>query len=156
MAEFCQKLTKLEGTSWGEISIQDRVYTVQLNTNEFWKKIGSLLAKFCKAGCTITIGIFKLLQTRSAFHRFRGRKNFSTVDFNDIGLLSSISWRCWVYFPVTSPRFLLFRRRGGVTHARFSYFPGTCKHPSTFSHQRYYFLKTLPLTSSGILKIIYI
>jgi hypothetical protein len=62
-------------------------------------------------------------------------------------------WRCWVYWPVTSPRFLLFGRRGGVTHARFSYFPVTCKYTSTFSLQRYYFLKTLPLTSSGILKI---
>jgi hypothetical protein len=49
---------------------------MQLITNEF----GSLLAKFCKAGSTSTSGIFKLLRTRTAFRRFRGRKNFSTVE----------------------------------------------------------------------------
>ena len=50
------------------------------STNEFWNKLGSLVAKFCKAGCTSTIFIFKLLQTRTAFRRFRGRKTFCTVD----------------------------------------------------------------------------
>ena len=57
--------------------------TVQLCTRvltNFWNKLGPLVAKFCKAGCTSTIFIFKLLQTRTAFRRFRGRKNFSTVD----------------------------------------------------------------------------
>jgi hypothetical protein len=29
-------------------------FTVQLSTNEFWYKLGSLLAKFCKAGCNST------------------------------------------------------------------------------------------------------
>ena len=68
---------------------------------------------------------------------------------NHIGLLLSISWRCWVYLPIPSPGFLLFGRRDGVTLARFSYFPGTCKYPRTFSLQRYY-LKTLPHTSCSI------
>ena len=60
-----------------------------------------------------------------------------------------VSWRCWIYLPVTGPRFLLFGRRVGVTLARYSYFPCTFKNPSTFSLQRYY-LKTLPLTSCSI------
>ena len=129
--------------------------TVQLSTNKCWNKLGALLDKFCKAGCTSIIGIFKLLQTRTAFRRFRGRKTFVRWTRDQIGQLSFISWRCWVYLPVPSPRFLLFGRRSGVTLARFSYFPGTCKYPSTLSLQRYY-LKTLPLTSCRILKILYI
>jgi hypothetical protein len=51
-----------------------------LSTDEFGNKLGSLLAKFCETGYTNTSGIFKLLQTRTAFRRFRGHKNFSTVD----------------------------------------------------------------------------
>jgi hypothetical protein len=122
-------------------------FTVQLNTRvltrgsstavltsfEIKIKVGFLLAKFCEAGCASTIGIFKLLQTRTAFRRFRGRKNFSTVDpesYRTIIILEVLG-----YLPVPSPRFtprfLLFGRWGGVTLARFSYFSGTCKYPST-------------------------
>jgi hypothetical protein len=39
----------------------------------FLNKLGSLLAKFCEAGCTSTIiSIFKLLQTRTAFSQISG------------------------------------------------------------------------------------
>jgi hypothetical protein len=67
-------------------------FTVQLHPNEFWNKLGSLLAKFCirqavpgiqdvyQYYSSSTSGIFILLQTRTAFRRFRGRKNFGTVD----------------------------------------------------------------------------
>ena len=83
------------------------------------------------------------------FADFGDAKTFVRWTRNHIGQLSFISWRCWVYLPAPSPRFLLSGRRSGVTLARFSYFPGTCKYPSTFSLQRYY-LKTLPLTSCSI------
>ena len=67
------------------------------STNEFWNKLGSLVAKFCKAGCTSTIFIFKLLQTRTAFRRFRRRKNFITVDpYSYWTTAILLSWRCWV------------------------------------------------------------
>jgi hypothetical protein len=106
----------------------------------FLNKLGSLLAKFCEAGCTSTIvTVFKLLQTRAAFRRFRGRKNFSTVD--PYSYWTIIILEVLGYLPVPSPRFtprfLLSGRWGGVTLARFSHFSGTCKYPSTQIHMQY-------------------
>ena len=76
------------------------------------------------------------------FANFGDAKTLLRWTHNHIGLLLSISWRCWV-LPVPRPRFLLFGRRCGitlmVTLARFSYFQGTCKYPSTSILQRYYF-----------------
>jgi hypothetical protein len=77
LIEFCRKLTKLGGC---EEKFQSRTVYCAVEYQRILKQLGSLLAKFCKTGCTSTSDIFKLLQTRTAFRRFRGRKNFSAVD----------------------------------------------------------------------------
>ena len=132
--------------------------TVQLSTRvltNFEINLAPSLLNFVRQAVPVPYLFLNYYRPGLLFADFGDAKTFVRWTRNHIGQLSFISWRCWVYLPVPSPRFLLLGWRSGVTLARFSYFPGTCKYPSTLSLQRYY-LKTLPLTSCRILKILYI
>ena len=96
------------------------------------------MINFVRQAVPVSLVFLNYYRPGLLFADFGDAKTFVRWTRNHIGQLSFISWRCWVYLPVPSPRFLLFGRRSGVTLARFSYFPGTCKYPSTFSLQRYY------------------
>jgi hypothetical protein len=132
--------------------------TVQLSTRvltNFEINLAPSLLNFVRQAVPVPYLFLNYYRPGLLFADFGDAKLFVRWTRNQVGQLSFISWRCWVYLPVPSPRFLLLGWRSGVTLARFSYFPGTCKYPSTLSLQRYY-LKTLPLTSFRILKILYI
>jgi hypothetical protein len=152
LIEFCQKVDKTRRL-WGEISIQDRVLCSWVLTN-FEINLAPSLINFVRQAVPVPLVFLNYYIPGLLFADFGDAKTLVRWTLNHIGQLSFISWRCWVYLPVPSPRFLLFGRWGGVTLVRFSYFPSTSKCPSTFSLQRYY-LKTLPLTSCSILKILY-
>ena len=122
---------------WGEISIQDRVLCSWVLTN-VEINLAPFLINFVRQAVPVSLVFLNYYRPGLLFADFGDAKTFVRWTRNHIGQLSFISWRCWVYLPVPSPTFLLFGWRGGVTLARFSYFPGTCKYLSTFSLQRYY------------------
>jgi hypothetical protein len=112
------------------VQLSDRVLT------NFEINLAPSLLNFVRQAVPVPFVFLKFLQTRTAFRRFRGRKNFSTVD--PYSYWTIIILEVLGYLPVPSPRFtprfLIFGGRGGVTIARFSYFSGTCKNPSTQTH----------------------
>jgi hypothetical protein len=134
----------------GEISIQDRLLCSWVLTN-FEINLAPSLLNFVRHAVPVPLVFLNYYRPGLLYPDFGDAKTLVRWTRNHIGLLLSISWRCWVYLPVPSPKFMLFGRRGGVTLARFSCFPGTCKYPSTFSLRRCY-LKTLPHTSCSIFK----
>ena len=149
-------LSKVDKTRrlWGEISIQDRVLCSWVLTN-VEINLAPFLINFVRQAVPVSLVFLNYYRPGLLFADFGDAKTFVRWTRNHIGQLSFISWRCWVYLPVPSPRFLLFGWRGGVTLARFSYFPGTCKYLSTFSLQRYY-LKLSLSPPVVFLKILYI
>ena len=144
---LCLRISFLTGRcSRVEISIQDRLLCSWVLTNcEI--NLDSSLLNFVRQAVPVSLVFLNHYRPGLLFANFGDAKTLVRWTRNHIGLLLSISWRCWV-LPVPRPRFLLFGRRGGitlmVTLARFSYFQGTCKYPSTPNLQRYYFLKKLP------------
>ena len=149
---LCLRISFLTGRcSRVEISIQDRLLCSWVLTNcEI--NLDSSLLNFVRQAVPVSPVFLNHYRPGLLFANFGDAKTLVRWTRNHIGLLLSISWRCWV-LPVPRPRFLLprsiFGRRVGVTLmvtlARFSYFQGTCKYPSTSSLQRYYFKKkTLP------------
>ena len=143
-------LSKVDKTRrlWGGISIQDHLLCSWVITN-FELNLAPSLLNFVRQAVPVPVVFLNYYKPGLLFADLGDAKTVVRWTRNHIGLLLSISWRCWVYWPVPSPRLFLFVMRVGVTLARFSYFPRTCKYLSTFSPQRYY-LKTLPLTSCSI------
>ena len=136
---LCLRISFLTGRcSRVEISIQDRLLCSWVLTNcEI--NLDSSLLNFVRQAVPVSLVFLYYYRPELLFANFGDAKTLVRWTRNHIELLLSISWRCWVYLPVPSPKFILFGRRGGVTLARFFFFPGTCKYPSTFSLQRYYF-----------------
>ena len=125
-----------------EISIQDRLLCSWVLTNcEI--NLDSSLLNFVRQAVPVSLVILDYYRPGLLFANFGDAKTLVPAIILDYYYPYPIS-----ILPVPRPRFLLFGRRGGitlmVTLARFSYFQGTCKYPSTPNLQRYYFLKKLP------------
>jgi hypothetical protein len=103
-------------------------FTVQLSRillTNFEINLAPSLLNFVRQAVPVPVIFLNYYRPGLLFADFGDAKTLVRWTRNHIGLLLSISWRCWDYLPEPSPRFLLFGRRGCVTLARFSYFPGT-------------------------------
>ena len=109
-------LSKVDKTRrlWGGISIQDHLLCSWVITN-FELNLAPSLLNFVRQAVPVPVVFLNYYKPGLLFADLGDAKTVVRWTRNHIGLLLSISWRCWVYLPVPSPRFLQFGRvRGNI------------------------------------------